>query len=279
MLAIALGIAAYLSPGLVEADVRLDEGNVYAINRGDELPSGVQQMVKVYVATKRVISVGDWTRELCGGTHAERTTQLGTVTLLGEASIGSGVRRVEALVGNDAHAFLAREHAIVGQLTEMVKARPEELPERISGLLARIRESEREIERLRGDALRAAAGSLTDSARDVGGVTFVGHHAAGATGDEARTMVLDTRAKLGNERPVVVAIAADAGGKPAIVVATNDAARARGLKAGALVRVGAQVLGGGGGGKDDIAQGGGQDASQTGAALTAVEAAVAAAAS
>lgn len=92
-------------------------------------------------------------------------------------------------------------------------------------------------------------------------------------------MVLDTRAKLGNERPVVVAIAADAGGKPAIVVATNDAARARGLKAGALVRVGAQVLGGGGGGKDDIAQGGGQDASQTGAALTAVEAAVAAAAS
>ncbi len=227
----------------------------------------------------RVISVGDWTSELCGGTHAERTTQLGTVTLLGESSIGSGVRRVEALVGTDAHAFLAREHAIVGQLTEMIKARPEELPERISGLLARIRESEREIEKLRGEALRAAAGSLTDAARDVGGVTFVGHHAAGATGDDARTMALDTRGKLGTERPVVVAIATDGGGKPAIVVATNEPARARGLKAGALVRVAAQALGGGGGGKDDIAQGGGQDTARIPDALRAVEAAVVAAAS
>ena len=226
----------------------------------------------------RVISVGDWARELCGGTHAERTTQLGTVTLLGESSIGSGVRRVEALVGTDAHAFLAREHAIVGQLTEMIKARPEELPERISGMLARIRDAEREIDKMRAEALRAAAGSLTDTAKDLAGITFVGHHAAGASGDEARTMALDTRGKLGTERPAVVAIAADAGGKPALVIATNEAARALGVKAGALVRVGAQILGGGGGGKDDIAQGGGQDASQIGAALAAIEAAVAGAA-
>lgn len=226
----------------------------------------------------RVISVGDWARELCGGTHAERTTQLGTVTLLGESSIGSGVRRVEALVGTDAHAFLAREHAIVGQLTEMIKARPEELPERISGMLARIRDAEREIDKMRAEALRAAAGSLTDTAKDLAGITFVGHHTAGASGDEARTIALDTRGKLGTERPAVVAIAADAGGKPALVIATNEAARALGVKAGALVRVGAQILGGGGGGKDDIAQGGGQDASQIGAALAAIEAAVAGAA-
>ncbi|MEI2775973.1 MAG: alanine--tRNA ligase [Tetrasphaera sp.] len=223
----------------------------------------------------RVVSVGDWARELCGGTHAERTTQLGTVTLLGESSIGSGVRRVEALVGTDAHAFLAREHAIVGQLTEMIKARPDELPERIAAMLTKIKDSEREIERMRGEALRAAAGSLTDLARDLGGVTFVGHHAAGASGDDARTMVLDTRGKLGTDRPVVVAIAADGGGKPAIVVATNEAARSRGIKAGALVRAGAQALGGGGGGKDDIAQGGGQDATKIPDALAAVEAAVA----
>ena len=91
-------------------------------------------------------------------------------------------------------------------------------------------------------------------------------------------MALDTRGKLGTERPAVVAIAADAGGKPALVIATNEAARALGVKAGALVRVGAQILGGGGGGKDDIAQGGGQDASQIGAALAAIEAAVAGAA-
>ena len=93
----------------------------------------------------RVISVGDWARELCGGTHAQRSGQLGVVKLLGESSIGSGVRRVEALVGADAYSFLAREHAIVGQLTEALQARPEELPERVAGILGRLKEAEREI--------------------------------------------------------------------------------------------------------------------------------------
>ena len=87
----------------------------------------------------RVVSVGDWARELCGGTHAQSSGQLGLVKLLGEASIGSGVRRVEALVGTDAYDFLAREHAVVGQLTETLKVRPEELPERIAGILGKLR--------------------------------------------------------------------------------------------------------------------------------------------
>ena len=93
----------------------------------------------------RVISVGDWARELCGGTHAQRSGQLGVVKLLGESSIGSGVRRVEALVGVDAYSFLAREHAIVGQLTEALQARREELPERVAGILGRLKEAESEI--------------------------------------------------------------------------------------------------------------------------------------
>src|SRR5690606_10026548 len=75
----------------------------------------------------RVVSVGDWARELCGGTHTGRSAQLGVVKLLGESSIGSGVRRVEALVGADAYRFLAREHTLVNQLSETLKARPEEL--------------------------------------------------------------------------------------------------------------------------------------------------------
>src|SRR5690606_23303987 len=120
----------------------------------------------------RVISVGDWAKELCGGTHAERTTQLGLVTLLGESSIGSGVRRVEALVGADAYTFLAREHAIVGQVTEMLKARPDELPERVSGMITRLKDAERDLERLRREQVLAAASSLTDGVRDVGGVRF-----------------------------------------------------------------------------------------------------------
>ncbi|KRE62659.1 alanine--tRNA ligase [Nostocoides sp. Soil756] len=219
----------------------------------------------------RVVSVGDWARELCGGTHAERTTQLGLVTLLGESSIGSGVRRVEALVGNDAFSFLARERAIVGQLTELVKGRPEELPERVGGLLARLKEAERDLERLRTEQLQAAAGSLTDRARDVGGVTFLGHDAGEADAGDVRTMVLDLRGRLGNDRPSVVAVTGVAKGRPVVVVATNEGARGRGITAGELVRIAAGTLGGGGGGKDDIAQGGGQDPTKVGEALAAVE--------
>ncbi len=219
----------------------------------------------------RVVSVGDWARELCGGTHAERTTQLGLVTLLGESSIGSGVRRVEALVGTDAYSFLAREHTIVGQLTELVKGRPEELPERVSGLMTRLREAERDLDRLRKEQLQAAAGSLTERARDVGGVTFLGHDAGEADAGDVRTMVLDLRGRLGNDRPTVVAVTGVAKGRPVVVVATNEGARHRGIRAGELVRAAAGALGGGGGGKDDIAQGGGQDPARVGEALAAVE--------
>ncbi len=219
----------------------------------------------------RVVSVGDWARELCGGTHAEHTTQLGLVTLLGESSIGSGVRRVEALVGTDAYSFLAREHAIVGQLTELVKGRPEDLQERVSGLMTRLKDAERDLDRLRREQLQAAAGGLTGRARDVGGVTFLGHDAGEADAGDVRTMVLDLRGRLGEDRPSVVAVTGVAKGRPVVVVATNQAARGRGIRAGELVRAAAGALGGGGGGKDDIAQGGGQDPAKVGEALAAVE--------
>ena len=121
----------------------------------------------------RVISVGDWARELCGGTHAGRSGQLGVIKVLGESSIGSGVRRVEALVGADAYQFLAREHVLVAQLTEALKVRPEELPERVADLVDRLRTAEKEIERVRVQQLLAAAGELAAGAKDVYGVSFV----------------------------------------------------------------------------------------------------------
>ena len=105
-----------------------------------------------YGSEVRVVEVGEYSRELCGGTHVARSGQLGLVKLLGESSIGSGVRRVEALVGIDAFRFLARESVLVSQLTEQLKARPEELPERISGVVSRLREAERELDRLRSAA-------------------------------------------------------------------------------------------------------------------------------
>ncbi len=219
----------------------------------------------------RVISVGDWARELCGGTHAQRSGQLGLVKLLHEASIGSGVRRVEALVGADAYSFLAREHAIVGQLSEALKARSEELPERVSAILSRLREAEREIAAARQEKALATAGPLVETARDINGVLFVSHDAGVLAADDLRALVLDVRSRLGVARGSVVAMAGVSDGRPAVIVATNPGAREAGIRAGDLVRGAAQVLGGGGGGKDDLAQGGGTDPSKVPDALGAIE--------
>ncbi len=219
----------------------------------------------------RVISVGDWAKELCGGTHAQRSGQLGLVKLLHEASIGSGVRRVEALVGADAYSFLAREHAIVGQLSEALKARSEELPERVAGILTRLKEAEREIAAARQEKALASAAPLVATARDISGVRFVSHDAATVASDDLRALVLEVRTRLGNERPSVVAMAAVADTRPVVIVATNAGARELGVTAGDLVRRAAQVLGGGGGGKDDLAQGGGTDPTKVPDALGAVE--------
>ncbi|MDQ4085297.1 MAG: alanine--tRNA ligase [Actinomycetota bacterium] len=222
----------------------------------------------------RVISVGDWARELCGGTHAGRSGQLGVVKLLGESSIGSGVRRVEALVGSDAYRFLAREHVLVAQLSEALKARPEELPERVNDLVERLRAAEKEIERIRMQQLLTAGGQLVEQARDVYGVSFVGYRADGANAGDVRKLALDVRGRFPADRPAVVAVAGSGGGKPSLVVAVNDAAREWGLSASELVRAGASEIGGSGGGKDDVAQGGGADVDRIDAALQRIEHAV-----
>ncbi|WP_427383122.1 alanine--tRNA ligase [Janibacter sp. G56] len=227
---------------------------------------------ETYDEQVRVIEIGGpWSRELCGGTHVRHSSQVGALTMTGESSVGSGVRRLEAFVGMEALRYLAKERALVSELSSLVKTSPGELKERVSDMITRLREAEKELEGLRREQVLAAAGSLTDGAKDVGGTTFVGHHAAGAGADDVRRLVLDTRGKLGNDRPVVVAVTGDGGGRPVVVIGTNEAARAQGTKAGALVRVAAQVLGGGGGGKDDIAQGGGQDATKVAEALAAIE--------
>jgi alanyl-tRNA synthetase len=219
----------------------------------------------------RVVSVGDWARELCGGTHAGRSGQLGVIKLLGESSIGSGVRRVEALVGGDAYRFLAREHVLVGQLSEALKARPEELPDRVNDLVERLRNAEKEIERVRVTQLLAAAGELAAGATDVFGVNFVGHRADGAGAGDVRKLALDIRGRMPSGKPSVVAIIGSTNGKPAVVVAVDDEARSWGISANALVKTAAAALGGSGGGKDDVAQGGGADVTNADQALRDVE--------
>jgi alanyl-tRNA synthetase len=258
-------------------DLILADLQVHAelMSQTDAVKSGAMALFgEKYGDTVRVISVGDWSRELCGGTHAHSSGQLGVVKLLGESSIGSGVRRVEALVGGDAYRFLAREHVLVAQLSDLLKVRPEQLPERVDDMLERLHAAEKEIEKARLQQLLAAGGELAAAAQQVNGVALVAHVVPGAGGGDVRTLALDVRGRLVGERPGVVAIVGEQGGKPALVVALNDAARAAGLSANALVRAGAQELGGKGGGKEDVAQGGGADAAKAPEALAAIRRAI-----
>jgi alanyl-tRNA synthetase len=222
----------------------------------------------------RVVSVGDWARELCGGTHVHRSGQLGVVKLLSEASIGAGVRRVEALVGADAYRFLAREHILLNSLTTIIKgARVEELPARINDLVSKMRDIEKELSTLRTAAALESAGSLLSQAKVISGTTVVmGSLADGIAADNLRQIALDLRARNSNS---VVALTSVVEDKVVLVVAASDAARDGGVKAGALVKLGSSILGGGGGGKDDFAQGGGSDRSKISAALDAIELAIA----
>ena len=230
---------------------------------------------ETYDEQVRVVEIGGpWSRELCGGTHVDHSSQIGIVALTGESSVGSGSRRVEALVGLDAFHHLARERALVATLTEALKVRPDELPERVAGIVSRLREAEKELAGLRQGQLLAAAPGLAAAARAVGDVRLVLHDAGVvASAEDLRTLALDVRARLG-EQAVVVAVGGVAKDRPLVLVATNAAAREGGLLAGALARTAAAALGGGGGGKDDVAQGGGSDPTLLAAGLAAVERAV-----
>jgi alanyl-tRNA synthetase len=220
----------------------------------------------------RVVEIGDYSRELCGGTHVAHSSLIGMVKLLGESSIGAGVRRVEALVGLDAFRFLAREHLLVSGLADALKAPPDQVPERVQSLVDRLRTAEKELERLRAESVLAGAGALAAAAREVAGVAVVSAEVPGGLGGaDLRTLALDVRGRLDPGRPGVVALFSRADGRVSFVVATNEAARVRGIAANDVVRTTTAPVGGRGGGKDDVAQGGGTEPDGIAEALLLVE--------
>ena len=224
-----------------------------------------------YGDTVRVVSVGDWARELCGGTHAHRTGQLGVVKLLGESSIGAGVRRIEALVGLDAYRFLAREHTLVSLLTEQLKVPADELPERVSGIVQRLREAEKQIEAARRAQLTADLADVSAASVQVGDVDLYAFEApAGLDGGALRELALATRAKAGQERSTVVVVLSVTGDKVAAVAAVNDTGQKAGLTARDVLAAAMPSIEGRGGGKADVAQGGGSNPAGVATALAAV---------
>ena len=219
----------------------------------------------------RMVDIGGpWSRELCGGTHVRTSAEIGLVSVVGESSVGSSNRRIEALVGQDAFRELAAERAIVSQLTGALKTPREQLPERIAEIAANLKAAEKRIAQFEAKEREGRVPAIAEAAERVGAYRVAAVSVGDiASADDVRGLALSVRERLGSDA-AVVALGGVVGGRPVVVVATNDAARSAGAKAGALAKRAAGVLGGGGGGRDDVAQGGGTDTAQLDTALAAV---------
>ena len=219
----------------------------------------------------RVVEIGGpWSLELCAGTHVRRSAEIGLINVISEASVGSSNRRIESLVGREGFRDLVTERALVNELTSTLKTPRDQVTARISELLSSLKTAEKRITEFEQAALTERVPALLAEASRVGAVTAViTNVGALSSSDDLRLLVTTVRSRLGSDA-AVVALAADVTGKPAVIIATNEAARSLGAKAGTLAKTAASILGGGGGGKDDLAQGGGSNLAAIPTALEAI---------
>ncbi|MEU0983853.1 alanine--tRNA ligase [Streptomyces griseus] len=289
----ALQAGSYNRPGYLRLDFpwrgapsatvrgEIEEAANRALRR--DLPVGVRWMTlpeakelgalalfdETYGERVRVVEIGGaWSRELCGGTHVERAAQIGTVALTSEGSVGAGMRRLEAAVGIEGFGYLARERDLVARIAEQLGAPRAELPDRIAGLLDRLKAADRENARLGQQVTSARAGELAEAATGANGVRTVTTTVTGSA-QEARALALAVRDRLPAGLPGAAAVGTRDG---ALVLAVNATAREAGLDASRLVK---RLLGGRGGGSAEVAQGGGLTPDALTAALAALPTAVA----
>ena len=232
---------------------------------------------EAYPDEVRVVEIGGpFSLELCGGTHVHNSAQIGPVTILGESSIGSGIRRVEAYVGLDSFRHLAKERALMAGLASSLKVPSEEVPARVASLVDRLKAAEKELERARVAGARAAATNAVAGAERIGNVRVVAQRMSGGmTAADLRSLVGDIRGKLGSDPGVVALIAEGEDATVPYAVAANAAAQDLGIRANELVKQLAAAVDGRGGGKADLAQGSGKDPTGIDAALDAVRSEIA----
>jgi alanyl-tRNA synthetase len=230
---------------------------------------------ETYDEMVRVVQIGGpWSRELCGGTHVSRSSQVGMVSLITESSVGSGTRRVEALVGFEAFRSFAAERKLVQELTDLLKVSPEELAERISKTISELKAAQKKISQLSISGLRDSIPKMLKDAKQVGATKLVvANFGAGVDPEGLRELATSIANDLESEAAVIAAYSL-VDGKIALLVATTVKARQIGLASGSLVKIASEILGGGGGGKDNLAQGGGPDTSKLPQAIKAIEAAL-----
>ncbi len=215
----------------------------------------------------RMVDIGGpWSRELCAGTHVERSAQIGVINLVGENSVSAGARRVEALVGIAAVKDFSVEREIVGRLSELLKTPREEIPSRVGDLVEQVRALEKTIVKLRQQSQGDLVPGLVGAAEQISGrPTLVTTVPDVASADDLRTIAQKVSQTLGDTSVVVLASVND--GRATVISVVSRGAQDDGVDASALVKTASGVLGGGGGGKAGLAQGGGPDAAQLEPAL------------
>lgn len=209
----------------------------------------------------RVVEIGGpFSIELCGGTHVSHSSQIGPIAVLGESSVGSGARRIEAYSGMDSFRYFSKEAALASGLAQELKTPTEQLPERIAQLTEKLKAAEKEIAALHQKQLLSQTGDLLNKAEEAGAFTLLALKLGdGTNAGDLRTVAQDLRARYGEE-PGVVVLAADNGGKVPFVVGVSAGAVEKGVKAGDLVKLLGGYIDGKGGGKPDLAQGSGSHA-------------------
>ncbi|HEX8200256.1 MAG TPA: alanine--tRNA ligase [Isosphaeraceae bacterium] len=213
----------------------------------------------------RVVQMGDFSRELCGGTHLDHVGQVGLFKIIGEESVASGTRRITALTGKAALEFVRQEEQALAEVASVLKVPPHLAAERIAGLQEEIKTLKKQAAAPRPADAKAAPDDLLAGATAVGDVRVIAQALEAATPDEMRQLIDVLRRKAGTALAVLLASAAD--GKVQLAAGLTPDLVARGLHAGLWLKDVAPVVGGGGGGRPDLAQAGGKDPDKIPAAL------------
>jgi alanyl-tRNA synthetase len=220
-----------------------------------------------YGALVRVVKIGDFSLEFCGGTHCRRTGEIGTFIIVNESSIASGVRRIESQTGMAAFEMLSNMRGAVRDLSRLLSATQDVLAERVENLLAETKEMKKEIKRLRQEKASGSVDDVLATAHETGGIRFVTHQTEGLDPNEMRNLADELRARL-KEGVVVIG---NTDGEKVSLVCTVTAGVKKKTPAGKIIREVAKIVGGSGGGRDDMAQAGGRFPEKLPEALAAVE--------
>ena len=220
-----------------------------------------------YGATVRVVSMGDFSKELCGGTHVKNTADIANFKILSESGVAAGIRRIEAVTGANVIEYYAKRDEELMAACAMAKATPSELVKKIEAMQKQIKELSSEVESLKSKAAKEALGDVMDSVQEINGVKVLTTKVSGVDMNGLRDLGDQLKTKLGEG---VIVLISDADGKVNMVAMATDGAMAKGAHAGNLIKGIASLVGGGGGGRPNMAQAGGKNPAGIDSAIAAV---------